>query len=320
MLGRTALLAQVRRARARRRPGRLRHGPVRRRGQRRGGPVRRDDVRARPGGRERWLRRLRLHVAQPGAALALLPAPRGSAPLHPRTAGATCATRPRTSTSGGTGSTYLDPAGELVNPFVHYLAEGRHRGHAPLPPVLPVKEVPPALGRRPRRVCLFAGFDARRDHRRLRGRVRPGAEPVRRRLLPGRLPAGGRRARQAGALHARPVDHPPRPLRLRLLLDAGPRPGRLGHPGDVRRGAAGQRQLPTWCGRWTRCSRPWTPARRTGGACRPPTTTSLPGDLERLGRRLRVDDLVARSRAGSDRGGCPTASTSARTSWRCGPT
>ena len=29
--------------------------------------------------------------------------------------------------------TYLDPAAELVNPVVHYLAEGRHRGHATVP-------------------------------------------------------------------------------------------------------------------------------------------------------------------------------------------
>ena len=57
-------------------------------------------------------------------------------------------------------TTHLDPAGEKVNPFVHYLADGRHRGLAPLPPVLPVKEVPPARDRRPRRACLFAGFDA----------------------------------------------------------------------------------------------------------------------------------------------------------------
>ena len=43
---------------------------------------------------------------------------------------------------------------------MHYLAEGRHRGLASLPPVLPVRAVPPALDRRPRRACLFAGFDA----------------------------------------------------------------------------------------------------------------------------------------------------------------
>ncbi len=42
---------------------------------------------------------------------------------------------------------------------MHYLAEGRHHGLAPLPPVLPVREVPPTLDRRPRRACLFAGFD-----------------------------------------------------------------------------------------------------------------------------------------------------------------
>ena len=72
----------------------------------------------------------------------------------------------------------------------------------------------------------------------------------------------------------RPLDDPARPLRLRLLLDAGARPGRLGHDRDVRRAAPGQRQLLPAASRWTRCSPPWTPGRRTGGACRPPTTTS----------------------------------------------
>jgi hypothetical protein len=55
-------------------------------------------------------------------------------------------------------TTYLDPAGEDVNPLVHYLAEGRLQGLEPLPPVLPVREVPPAV-ERPRRACLLAGFD-----------------------------------------------------------------------------------------------------------------------------------------------------------------
>ena len=56
--------------------------------------------------------------------------------------------------------TYLDPEAELVNPFVHFLAEGRHRGHVTVPVVQPMRAPPPPAppgGRR--RVCLFAGFD-----------------------------------------------------------------------------------------------------------------------------------------------------------------
>ncbi len=56
--------------------------------------------------------------------------------------------------------TYLDPADDQVNPVVHYLAEGRHLGHATLPPVHPVREPPAAPGPGGlRRACLFAGFD-----------------------------------------------------------------------------------------------------------------------------------------------------------------
>ena len=57
-------------------------------------------------------------------------------------------------------STYLDPEAELVNPLVHFLAEGRHRGHGTVPVAQPMHAPPPAAppgGRR--RVCLFAGFD-----------------------------------------------------------------------------------------------------------------------------------------------------------------
>jgi hypothetical protein len=55
---------------------------------------------------------------------------------------------------------YLDPRTEVVNPLVHYLVEGRHRGAAPLPTVETI--APPALpepGWHPRRACLFAAFD-----------------------------------------------------------------------------------------------------------------------------------------------------------------
>jgi hypothetical protein len=56
-------------------------------------------------------------------------------------------------------TTNLDPASELVNPLVHYLAQGRLDGLEPVPPVQPVREIPPVKEDRPRRVCLFAGYD-----------------------------------------------------------------------------------------------------------------------------------------------------------------
>ncbi|QWZ07223.1 rhamnan synthesis F family protein [Nocardioides panacis] len=55
---------------------------------------------------------------------------------------------------------YLDPTAADVDPLLHYLLVGRHLGHAPVQPRLPPR--PPATyvaGRRPRRVCLFAGYD-----------------------------------------------------------------------------------------------------------------------------------------------------------------
>jgi hypothetical protein len=56
-------------------------------------------------------------------------------------------------------TTYLDPAAETVNPLVHYLAVGRLQGLPPVPPVLPMREPPPPRDGRPRRACLFAGYD-----------------------------------------------------------------------------------------------------------------------------------------------------------------
>ena len=302
------------RAWSRRRPGRLRHGPVGRRGQCPGGSVRRDDVRARPGGRERRVRRLRLHVAQPGAALVLLRPPRRTAPLHPRRLAG-----PAQPFSGVRRLVVLDDPsrpgrreGQPVRalpgrrpaprPGAATAGAARQRG-APCPRPTATAGVP------------LRGLRRRRDRRRLRGRVRPGAQPSRGRLLPGRLPPGGRGARQAGSVHARPMDHPPRPLRLRLLRDVGPRPGRLGHPGRVRRGAADQRQL--------------LPGATAGPGLRdhgrPAGALVGPaGHRRRLhtGRAGAARDAVcgsptwSRTRAGSDRGGCPTASTSGRTSWR----
>jgi hypothetical protein len=57
-------------------------------------------------------------------------------------------------------SEYLDPAREMVNPLLHYALVGRHNGYEPVPPVeastTPATYAP---GERPRRICLFAGFD-----------------------------------------------------------------------------------------------------------------------------------------------------------------
>ena len=54
--------------------------------------------------------------------------------------------------------TYLDPTREDVNPFVHYLAEGRHLGHVRVPEVQPLRDVVEAPTG-PRRILLFAGYD-----------------------------------------------------------------------------------------------------------------------------------------------------------------
>jgi hypothetical protein len=55
---------------------------------------------------------------------------------------------------------YLDPTVADVDPLLHYLLVGRRLGHHPVQPRVPAR--PPiayAAGRRPRRVCLFAGYD-----------------------------------------------------------------------------------------------------------------------------------------------------------------
>ncbi len=58
-------------------------------------------------------------------------------------------------------SEYLDPRDETVNPLLHYLLLGRHLGHEPLQPVAAARTpVAYAPGFRPRRACLFAGYDA----------------------------------------------------------------------------------------------------------------------------------------------------------------
>ena len=56
---------------------------------------------------------------------------------------------------------YLDPTDEsetATNPLVHYLLDGRHRGLLPLP--RRTRRAAHALPDRPRRACLFAGYDA----------------------------------------------------------------------------------------------------------------------------------------------------------------
>ncbi len=55
---------------------------------------------------------------------------------------------------------YLDPTVADVDPLLHYLLVGRRLGHEPVQPRVPVG-TPTAYvaGRRPRRVCLFAGYD-----------------------------------------------------------------------------------------------------------------------------------------------------------------
>jgi hypothetical protein len=55
---------------------------------------------------------------------------------------------------------YLDPTDEsetAVNPLVHYLLDGRHRGLLPLPRRVPRPAT--SLPARPRRACLFAAYD-----------------------------------------------------------------------------------------------------------------------------------------------------------------
>lgn len=53
---------------------------------------------------------------------------------------------------------YLDPKSTDVNPFVHFLAWGARQGCLPVQPVEATRQAT-RLGRSPRRVCLFAGYD-----------------------------------------------------------------------------------------------------------------------------------------------------------------
>ena len=58
-------------------------------------------------------------------------------------------------------SEYLDPRAETVNPLLHHLVAGKFEGNLPVPPREPVRQ-PTSYepGRTPRRVCLFAAYDA----------------------------------------------------------------------------------------------------------------------------------------------------------------
>ena len=185
------------------------------------------------------------------------------------------------------------PRSEDVNPLVHYLAEGRHRGHATCPRCSRSARRRPRRPSGPRRVCLFAGFDGD-------GLVDDNVVAYVRELSRfadvyylADCPLEAGELDKLAPYTKRPVGDPARPLRLRLLLDAGARARRLGRDRDVRRAAAGQRQLlpGAAAGRGVRHDgRP--PAHWWGLQATYDDFT--PGDLERLGRRLRVDDLVAR--------------------------
>jgi hypothetical protein len=59
---------------------------------------------------------------------------------------------------------YLDPTAEDINPLLHFLLAGRQQGFEPVPPSVtgPTPARTPTsypAGRRPRRACLFAGYD-----------------------------------------------------------------------------------------------------------------------------------------------------------------
>ncbi len=174
-------------------------------------------------------------------------------------------------------STYLDPEAELVNPLVHFLAEGRHRGHGTMPDVAAdARASPSGATRWPTTGLPVRRVRRGRDRRRHRGHLRPRAEQVRRRLLPRRLCAGGRRAREARAVHAWPVGDPARSLRLRFLLRCWLATSWAGTPSRRTTSCSSSTTAAISCVPWTRCSTAWSRGPSTGGDCRPPTTTSRP--------------------------------------------
>ena len=90
--------------------------------------------------------------------------------------------------------------------------------------------------------------------------------------------------------------HPARPLRLRVLLHARHRARRLGRHRPVRRDDARQRLVLAGAAARHRSSPRWTPPRATGGACRRPTRTSASGTTRRSGGRCRLDDVEEQMR------------------------
>jgi hypothetical protein len=56
-------------------------------------------------------------------------------------------------------ATHLDPTAEDVDPLLHWLVWGRHRGFEPVPPAAPLRTPGAAPGPTARRVCLFAAYD-----------------------------------------------------------------------------------------------------------------------------------------------------------------
>ena len=235
-------------------------------------------MRARPGRRQRRLRRVRVHLAQPGAALGLLRPPRGAAPLRPRRVDGAApphrglrpvvvlarpprpdarGRQPASSTTSSRAATSVSrplPAGR------HAVRPSRRRSGRRTAPGLPV--------RRLRR---------RRDGRRHGRRLHPRPEPA----SPTSTTSPTARSRRARSTKLAPY------TRARWAI----RHGRYDFGSysmlasdlvgwdaidDVRRGDARQRQRATSCSRWTRCSPPWTRRPATGGACRRRTTTSRP--------------------------------------------
>ncbi|UUZ60016.1 hypothetical protein [Nocardioides sp. B-3] len=136
---------------------------------------------------------------------------------------------------------HLDPTREDINPVVHYAVEGRRAGLSTLPRLetLPEPE-PPGPDYAPRRVCLFAGYDGDgviddtvvaylADLSRFADIYYLAdcelADGELERIAPHTKGARG---------------HPPRSLRLRLLLDAGQGARRLGRHRLLRRADARQ--------------------------------------------------------------------------------
>ena len=216
-------------------------------------------------------------LAQPRVPLGLLPPLGGAPPLRPlrlaRAAQPVAGVRPVVVLVHVPRSR---PA-ELVNPLVHFLAEGRHRGH------LPGARRASRCGSLPRHRRPMAGAGCAcsrvrrgRDRRRHRGRLRPRAEQVRRRLLPGRLqrwrPASStsssRTPRAGGRSGTVSTTSAPTPSWLATSW--------AGTPSRRTTSCSSSTTAATSCAPWTRCSTAWSRGRSTGGGCRPPTTTSRP--------------------------------------------